>query len=48
MKLTNTQCKNAKYQPDGTGNKLTDGGGLFLHLIESGKYWRMNYRLAGK
>jgi integrase len=48
MKLTNTQCKNAKYQPDGIGNKLTDGGGLYLHLIESGKYWRMNYRIAGK
>ena len=25
------------------GNKLSDGGGLFLHVKENGKYWRMNY-----
>ncbi len=48
MKLTNTQCKNAKYNPNGSGNKLSDGGGLFLHLKEKGKYWRMNYRFVDK
>lgn len=47
MKLTNIQCKNAKYSPDGQGNKLSDGGGLFLHVMEKGKYWRMNYRFLG-
>ncbi len=47
MKLNNTQCKNAKYNPKGTGNKLSDGGGLFLHLKKTGKYWRMNYRFLG-
>lgn len=47
MKLNNTQCKNAKYNPKGAGNKLSDGGGLFLHLKETGKYWRMNYRFLG-
>lgn len=44
MKLTNIQCKNAKFNPDGKGNKLSDGGGLFLHVTEVGKYWRLNYR----
>ena len=48
MKLTNTQCKNAKYNADGKGNKLADGGGLFLHVKQGGKYWRMNYRFVGK
>lgn len=48
MKLTNIQCKNAKYSSDGKGNKLSDGGGLFLHIQEKGKYWRMNYRFLGK
>lgn len=48
MKLTNTQCKNAKYSADGLGNKLSDGGGLYLQLSETGKYWRMNYRFLGK
>lgn len=47
-KLTNIQCKNAKYNHDGKGNKLSDGSGLFLHLKEKGKYWRMNYRFLGK
>jgi Arm DNA-binding domain len=44
MKLTNTQCKNAKFNPDGKDNKLTDGGGLYLHIKDNGKYWR----IAGK
>lgn len=48
MKLNNLQCKNASYDPAGAGNKLSDGGGLFLHLKETGKYWRMNYRFVGK
>lgn len=28
--------------------KHFDGGGLFLHVNESGRYWRMKYRHAGK
>lgn len=48
MKLTNTACKNASYDSTGKGNKLSDGGGLILHLKETGKYWRMNYRFVGK
>lgn len=44
MKLKNIQCKNAQYNPEGTGNKLADGWGLILHVKKSGKYWRFNYR----
>ena len=28
--------------------KHSDGGRLYLHVTAAGKYWRMNYRLAGK
>lgn len=28
--------------------KHFDGGGLFLHVTEAGRYWRMKYRHAGK
>jgi len=49
MPLTDTQIRNARYNPDGTGNRLSDGGRMYLQLDKSGaKYWRMNYRFAGK
>jgi integrase len=49
MPLTDTQIRNARYNPDGMGNRLTDGGRMYLQLDKSGaKYWRMNYRFAGK
>jgi integrase len=48
MKLTNIKCKNTKYNADGKGNKLSDGGGLILHVKENGKYWRLNYRFVDK
>jgi hypothetical protein len=47
MKLTNIECKKATYNPSGVGNKLSDGGGLILHIKENGKYWRLNYRFLG-
>lgn len=47
-KLTNQECLNARYSPKGDGNKLADGGGLYLHLKQTGKYWRMDYRFIGK
>ena len=47
-KLTNTAIKNAKTKPDGKPNKLADGGGLYLLINQSGKYWRHDYRHAGK
>jgi integrase len=33
---------------DGKDFKLFDGGGLFLHVQKSGKYWRLKYRYTGK
>jgi integrase len=48
-KLTNIQCKNAKYNPSGKGNKLFDGAGLCLYLKENGgKYWHFYYRFLNK
>ena len=41
-KLTVLKIKAAK------AGKHFDGGGLFLHVTESGRYWRMKYRHAGK
>lgn len=42
--LTDPKCRLAKFNPAG-GNKLFDGGGLFLELLRSGtKKWRMRYR----
>jgi hypothetical protein len=47
-KLTNIECKNAKYNPSGKGNKLSDGAGLVLHVKENGKYWHLYYRFLDK
>jgi integrase len=49
MLLKDTTIKQAKWT-DNTknGKKLRDGGGLYLHVKESGKYWRMAYRYLGK
>lgn len=30
------------------GDKLADGGGMYLLVKACGKYWRMDYRFAGK
>ena len=43
--LTDTAVRNAK--PDASkpkGHTLPDGGGLYLHITQAGKYWRMDYR----
>lgn len=45
-KLTAAQAKAATYQ--GSTYKLFDGGGLFLHIQPSGKYWRLKYRWNGR
>ncbi|WP_175751308.1 MULTISPECIES: tyrosine-type recombinase/integrase [Burkholderia] len=45
MALSDLQCKNAKYNPSGPGNKLADGDSLFLFLMPTGsKLWRYLYR----
>ncbi|WP_321867055.1 tyrosine-type recombinase/integrase [Paraburkholderia tropica] len=47
MPLTDTAVRNAK--PAAEPYKLTDGGGMFLHVHPNGsRYWRMAYRIAGK
>lgn len=47
MALTDTFIKSVKTTSK-SGEKHSDGGGLYLHVKESGKYWRMNYRFGGK
>jgi len=44
--LTNTAVHNVK--PKDKPFKISDSGGLYLLVKSAGKYWRMNYRFAGK
>lgn len=46
MALTDTSIKKAK--PAVKAYKLADGGGLYLLVGATGKYWRYNYRILGK
>ncbi|MFZ2737043.1 MAG: integrase arm-type DNA-binding domain-containing protein [Burkholderiaceae bacterium] len=49
MALNDTFIKNStKFSGKSSGDKHSDGGGLYLHVTAPGKYWRMNYRLNGK
>ena len=48
MALTDTFFKNLKWAGAAAGEKHTDGQGLYLLVKATGKYWRMNYRFAGK
>jgi integrase len=43
MALTDTFVKQTR-EP----GKHADGGGMYLHVTGAGKYWRMDYRYAGK
>jgi len=45
-KLTDTAVRKAKFE--GSPRKIADGGGLYLHVQEKGKYWRQKYRYGGK
>lgn len=47
-KLNDLQIKNATHKPDGKPLNLSDGGGLYLHIKPSVKYWRYNFRFCGK
>ncbi len=47
-KLTDTAVKNAKPQENGKIKKYTDGGGMYLQVSKTAKYWRYNYTFAGK
>lgn len=46
MPLTDTACRQAKTAPKPF--KLSDGGGLYLLVNQTGKYWRWDYRYVGK
>ena len=47
-KLTNTAVKNAKPTKEGKPVKLFDGGGLYLHVKATGKYWRYAFKFEKK
>jgi len=44
--LTELRIRNEK--PGEKPRKLADGGGLYLLVNTSGKYWRWKYRFQGK
>jgi integrase len=47
MTLTDTRIRNAK--PKAKAYKLSDGGGMYLLVKPDGaRYWRLDYRFAGK
>ena len=48
MALTNTFVKQVKATGKPAGDKYADGGGLYLLVKPAGKYWRLDYRFAGK
>ena len=48
MTITDTFIRSIKVTPDGPDEKHTDGQGLYLHVKQAGKYWRMAYRFDGK
>lgn len=48
MALTDTFVKQVKDTGKPAGTKYTDGGGMYLLVKASGKYWRWDYALAGK
>ena len=48
MGLTNTFVKNIKHSIGSAVGKYRDGGGMYLLVNASGKYWRMDYRFANK
>ena len=49
MPLNDTYIKNStKYSGKPSGDKHTDGGGMYLLVTRTGKYWRMDYRFADK
>ena len=46
MPLTDTVIRNAK--PKDRQYKLSDERGLYLLVLKSGKYFRLDYRFMGK
>lgn len=48
MPLTDTFVRQVKPSGKAAGDSHADGGGMYLLVKPSGKYWRMDYRFAGK
>ena len=48
MALTDTFVKNTKSTGKPAGDKYRDGGGMYLLVNASGRYWRMDYRFTEK
>jgi len=48
MKLNDAKVKSTKLPQGKKQLKLSDGGGLYLFINATGKYWRLNYRYADK
>ena len=48
MALTDTFVRTAKFKGSSSKEKYADGGGMYLLVNKSGKYWRMDYRLGEK
>jgi hypothetical protein len=48
MALTDTFTKQVKSKGSKIGEKYADGGGMYLHVTVSGKYWRMAYPKSPK
>ena len=48
MPLADTFVRQVKYAGKPSGDSYADGGGMYLLVKASGKYWRMDYRFAAK
>ena len=48
MHLTDTFIKQVRSKGKSTGEKYTDGNGMYLLVKPAGKYWRMDYSFLGK
>lgn len=48
MALTDVFARQIKHSGKPAGDKHSDGGGMYLLVKAAGKYWRMDYRHAGK
>lgn len=48
MALKDTFVRQVKHTGRPAGDKYSDGGGMYLLVNSAGKYWRVNYRFAGK
>lgn len=48
MALTDVFVRQVKHSGKPAGDKHTDGAGMYLLVKGAGKYWRLDYRFAGK